>query len=124
MSGAHSSGWWLEWVRSLTDAELEDYRWLLFDVAEAVERGSDLHEFAGAAMKVVNALQTERACRRNLEHIGTEEFPGLDGADFAEAFLELTRASHRLGLGLDLDELVDGALEVAENRAQNGERDG
>ena len=107
-----------EWLRSLSDDELRDYRFELYDRHDIADATSETYVFAEAALKAVCAQEQLRGVRRRLIRLCEEIAPEVDPEAFTDAFLALARAERQLGSDSDVGEVFAGALGVAERRAE------
>jgi hypothetical protein len=112
---------WIAHWQAMTDDELLDERFRLYDLAEDLEPGSAVYEFARGALNAIGRLERHRTFRRTFQAIARVGLPDLDAELFADALIEINR--FRLLLGEELDaattaEVFRGAIEVAERRAQ------
>jgi hypothetical protein len=115
-----------DWLRSLSLDELRDFRFELYDRAEIASKGSDVHEFACAAVRVVCLFERRLEAREALRGILAASVPDVDADVFADAFLALNTAHRQLDMDdPDVVETFNAAFEVAQRRAEamKGETD-
>jgi len=107
-----------EWLQSLSDDELRDYRFELYDRLEISDSSSHTYRFAEAALKVMCAHERRRALQRELNFACEMAAPDVDPEAFTEALFILARAQRQLDSDPDAAGVFAGALEVAERRAE------
>jgi hypothetical protein len=114
-----------DWLRSLSLDELRDYRFELYNRAEIAPKGSDVYEYARAAVRVVCLFERRLEAREELRGILAAAVPDVDADVFADAFLELNTWRRELDSGTHVVETFDAAFEVAQRRAEamKGETD-
>ena len=112
------------WLRSLSLDELRTYRFELYDRAEIAPKGSDVYEFARAAVRVVCLFERRLEAHEELRGILAAAVPDVDAAVFADAFVELSAARRELDSGTGPVETFRAALEVAQRRAEHGNGSG
>lgn len=100
---------WLEHWLGLTDDELIDERFALYDVAEVAEPDSDLGAFARWALSLI-------ACIERLRSIARSEWRDVDASAFTTAFVAIGAFARELDSVARVAEVVEGALEVAQRR--------
>jgi hypothetical protein len=115
-----------DWLRSLNLDELRDFRFELYDRAEIAPKGSDVYEFARAAVRVVCVLELRLEAREELRSLLAAAVPDVDADVFADALVALNAAQRQLDSAPNVVETFNAALEVAQRRAETmkGETDG
>lgn len=100
----------------MSDEELADERFRLYDAGEVAEPGSELDVFVRWALK---AIALERRLRVSVRDGVYEARLDLDPKVVYEAFGEILQLRVGLKIDTDVDELFAAALEVAERRGRD-----
>jgi hypothetical protein len=118
MAGEHTDPReYVAWLDSLSDDELLDHRFELYDRLELVDADSDTFRFARGALEVVYAIERRRELRRGLRTVCRVVAPDVDADAFVDALPLLARHQRQLGSD-DTAGVFAGALEVAQRRAE------
>ncbi len=102
-------GEWLEHYNAMSEDELCDERYRLYDLAEDLDDGDGMREFARWAVKTIRAVEQYRQiCRRLAPDVEPQALGGY--------FLTLYRAKRQLGSDTSLEEILESAIDLARHQ--------
>jgi len=105
------------WLDSLSDDELLDHRFELYDRLELVDEDSQVYKWLRGTLDVVYAIERRRDIQRGLRTVCRVVAPDADPDAFVDALFLLARHQRQLGSD-DTAGVFAGALEVAQRRAE------